>query len=391
MREHIKSVVALTVITAVVAVLLAMTNFITEPIIAENQAAAANAALLEVMPNGEGFEAIDISAYELPASVTGAYKEANGGYVLQTEVTGYSSGMVIVCGVDASGTVTGATCLSSGETLGYEKTFGANLVGKTSADVDAVDTVGGATKTTAAYKTAVKDSLNAAIILGGGSVDIRTEEEILQDAFRELLPAGEIFVPTFITEDLPGILSVYTAANGAGAIYVVGEAAIFVAVDANGNVLTETDDATKTLVADAAAKMLASSMEEIDITAYADMPAAVQKAYKTESGNFVIEVRGSGFGITGDKYYNPSGEYIYIRASVTPDGRIIAVETLSQAETDGIGSACADPAFYTQFNGKTETNYKEIDGISGATKTTNGYTTAILRVFEAVKLLKGDA
>ena len=45
MRNYIKSVVALTVITAVVAVMLAMTNYITEPIIAENQAAAANAAV----------------------------------------------------------------------------------------------------------------------------------------------------------------------------------------------------------------------------------------------------------------------------------------------------------------------------------------------------------
>lgn len=389
MKKYVQSIAALTVICLVMSALLALTNHITAPIIEKNQAAAANEALLVVMPNGSGFEAVDISAYELPASVTGAFKEANGGVVVQLNVTGYSAGMVIMCGVDASGTVTGATCLSSGETLGYEKTYGAGLVGKTGADIDAVDTVGGATKTTAAYKSAVKDAINTAIILGGGSVDIRTPEQILQDNLAAALPTGDSFTATFIVEDITGISAVYTAENGAGAVYVVGEA--FVAVDATGNMLTETDDATKALVADAAAKMLASSMEEIDVSAYADMPSAVQKAYKTASGNFVIEVRASGFGITGDKYYNPSGEYIYIRASATADGRLIAVETISQAETDGIGSTCADPAFYTQFNGKDETNYKEIDGIAGATKTTSGYTTAILRVFEAVKLLKGDA
>ena len=388
MKKYIQSVVALTVICLVISALLAMANYITSPIIAKNQAAAANEALLVVMPGGSGFEAVDVSAYELPASVTGAFKEANGGVVVQLNVTGYSAGMVIMCGVDASGTVTGATCLSSGETLGYEKTYGEGLVGKTAADVDAVDTIGGATKTTAAYKSAVKDAINTAIILGGGSVDIRTPEQILADNLAAALPTGDSFTATFIVEDIAGVSAVYTAENGAGAVYVVGEA--FVAVDAEGNVLTETDDATKALVADAAAKMLASSMEEVDITAYADMPSAVQKAYKTASGNFVLEVRASGFGITGDKYYNPSGEYIYIRASVTADGRLIAVETISQAETDGIGSTCADPAFYTQFNGKDESN-KEIDGIAGATKTTNGYTTAILRVFEAAKLLKGDA
>lgn len=389
MRNYIKCIVSLTAITAVVAVLLAVTNYITKPVITKNQEAAANEALLVVMPSGEEFTALDLSAYELPASVTGAYSEKNGGYVLQMNVTGYSADMIVMCGVDANGIVTGATCLSSGETLGYEKTYGENLVGKTSAEVDAVDTIGGATKTTAAYKSAVKDALNAAIILGGGSVDIRTEAEILADNLAAALPAANgAFTSTFITEDIPGIDAIYTAENGTGAVYVAGES--FVAVDASGAVLTETDDTTKALVGDAAAKMLASTMEEIDLSAYPDMPSAVQKAYKTASGNYVFDLRASGYGITGDKYI-ASGEYIYIRASATADGRIIAVETVSQKESDGFGAACAEPSFYTQYNGKDETNYKEIDAIGGATITTNGYTTAISRVFEAVKLLKGDA
>ena len=54
--------------------------------------------------------------------------------------------------------------------------------------VEAVDTISGATKTTAAYKNAMKDALNAAIILGGGEVDIRTEEEILNDNLSAALP-----------------------------------------------------------------------------------------------------------------------------------------------------------------------------------------------------------
>ena len=85
----------------------------------------------------------------------------------------------------------------------------------------------------------------------------------------------------------------------------------------------------------------------------------------------------------------PSGEYIYIRVSMTADGRIIDCLTVSQAETNGIGSVCGDESFYGQFDGKTEETYKEIDAISGATLTTNGYKTAILRAFEAVKILEG--
>ena len=72
------------------------------------------------------------------------------------------------------------------------------------------------------------------------------------------------------------------------------------------------------------------------------------------------------------------------------DGKIIVCETVSQKETDGIGSACADASFYSQFNGKTAENYGEIDAISGATITTQGYKTAVSKIFEAIKILKGD-
>jgi hypothetical protein len=71
--------------------------------------------------------------------------------------------------------------------------------------------------------------------------------------------------------------------------------------------------------------------------------------------------------------------------------KIIAVLTTAQYETDNIGSACANASFYTQFNGKTEADYSDIEAISGATITTNGYKTAIGKVFEAVKIMEGVA
>lgn len=390
MNKHMKNIVVLTSVCAAVALLLAVTNFITAPIIAKNQAAAANEALLVVMPGGEDFAPVDLSAYTLPASITEVYSEKNGGHVFTMTVSGYSSGMVIMCGVDASGTVTGATCLTSSETLGYEKTYGETVIGATVASVDGLDTVATATKTTAAYKNAVKDALNAAIILGGGTVDIRTEAEILADNLSTALPAGEgKFTSLFITEVLTDISAIYAAENGAGYVYVSGEN--FVGVDADGKVVSEVSDELHATVEAAAAIMLASTTEDIDLSAYADMPSHVRSAKKTASGNYVFDLRASGFGINGDTYYNPSGEYIYIRVSATADGKIIACETVSQKETDGIGSACADASFYTQFNGKEESNYKEIDAISGATITTNGYTTAVSKVFTAIKILKGEA
>ena len=391
MMKSVKSVVTLLCICAVMAVMMAITNAITAPIIAQNQAAAANDALKVVMPHGEGFEKMDVSGYTLPATVTEVYSEASGGYVFQLTTTGYSTGFVILCGVNADGTVSGATCLASTETLGYEKTYGENFIGKNMEGVDGVDTVSGATKTTGAYRSAVKDALNAAIILGGGSVDLRTEEEILNDNLSAALPGAEgKFEKLFIVEVIEGIDAVYTAENGTGAVCIVGEQ--FIAVDENGAVLSEVAEDVSSNVAAQMAILRATTTTDIDLTQFEGLPSACLSAKKTATGNYILEMRGAGYGINGgDDYHPASGEYIYIRVSMTADGKIIDCLTVSQAETDNIGSVCADESFYGQFIGKTEANYNEIDAISGATLTTNGYKKAVERAFASVKIFEGGA
>ena len=384
MKKSVTSTLVLFAICAVMAILLALTNSITAPIIKQNQDAAANEALLEVMPEGEGFEKMDLSSYELPATVTEVYKEAKGGYVVTLTTTGYGSGFVIMCGVSADGTVTGTVCLASTETLGHEKTFGANFVGKDAAGVDATDTISGATKTTQAYKNAVKDALNTAIILGGGSVDLRDPAQILNDNLSAALPAGEgKFTKLFIAEVIEGIDAVYTADNGKGYVFVIGEE--FIPVDESGNT-------ANTTVKTAYDILVASTAEDIDLTPYADTLKHITSAKKTASGNFIFEVKGPGYGITGgDEYHPASGEYIIVRVSMTPEGKIIDTLTVSQEESKGIGDACADEKFYGQFDGKTESDYKDIDAIAGATLTTNGYLKAIERAFEALNTLKGGS
>ena len=391
MMKSVRSILTLLVICAVMAVLMAVTNTITAPIIEQNQAAAANDALKVVMPGGEGFEKMDVSGYTLPATVSEVYSEASGGYVFQLTTTGYSSGLVILCGVNADGTISGATCLSSSETLAYEKTFGENFIGKNMEGVDVVDTVSGATRTTGAYRDAMKDALNAAVILGGGSVDLRTEEAILNDNLSAALPGAEgKFEKLFIVEVIDGIDAVYTAENGKGAVCIVGEQ--FIAVDETGAVITDAAEDVAANVAAQMAKLNATVTTDIDLTQFEGLPSACLSAKKTDSGNYILEMRGAGYGINGgDDYHPASGEYIYIRVSMTADGKIIDCLTVSQKETDNIGSVCADESFYGQFVGKTEADYKEIDAISGATLTTNGYTKAIERAFASVKIFEGGA
>lgn len=390
MKKYLSSAISLTAICAAVALMLAATNSITAPIIEEQQKAAANEALVVVMPDGKDFAPLDLADYDLPDSITEAYSEAGGGYVFKMSTAGYASGFVIMCGVNAEGKVTGATYIASNETLGAEDGYGDILKGADLASIDSVETVAGATRTTAAYRDAVKDALGAFTIIGGGSVDLRNPEEIFNDNLNSALPAGEgKFTNVLITEVLEGIDSVYTADNGAGYVFISGES--FVATDSNGSVIGEADAAIKTVVEAAAKKQLASKLSEIDISSFADMPEHIKKAYKTDSGNYVFDLEAKGFGINGDKWYNPSGKPIYIKASATAEGKIIACQTVEQSESEGYGAACAKPEFYNQFSGKTQENYGEIDAISGATITTNGYKTAVSKIFEAVKILKGGA
>lgn len=385
MKKYIGSIAALAAICLVVSALLAAANGITAPVIEKAEGEKANAALLAVMPEGKDFAEIDISEYTLPPSVTGAYSEAGGGYVLRLVTTGYAAGLTVMCGVDKNGKITGAVCLSSGETLGYEKTYGEHFTGLSAEEAALVATISGATKTTTAYKNAVADAINAAIILSGGEADIRTEEEILRDKLSAALPDGEDFAKEFISEELSGISAVYKAVGGAGYVFVLGER--FVGIDAGGNIVSEADEETKTAVQNAFAAHTSTILSEIELSAYSGISPRVEKAYKTESGSYVFELTAAGYGINGE--YGASGKYIRIKVSATAGGKIIDCVTLEQHETENIGSACADPKYYGQYRGKTAETLSEVDTISGATYTHRGYSVAVSKVFEAIEILKG--
>jgi len=387
MKSSIKSIIVLVGICTVMTVLLALVNSITAPIIQENQNAAANAALLEVMPEGKNFEAVDLSAYELPATVTQAHKEEGGGFVIQLTTTGYGNNFVIICGVRADGTVSGAKCLSSTETLGKEKTYGENFTDKNAEQVAAVETISGATKTTQAYKDAIKDAINAAIILSGGSADLRTEEEIFADNLAAALPAanGEFIKTPVFGDDV--IDFVYAAKNDSGFVYVSDKT--FIGVDADGEVLAEgvsTDIAT---LAKAKAE-LAKTQTTVD-TADSGINKNITMVQKTAQGNYIININGIGFAYLGDDHAYQPGRNIPIEICVviTPEGTIQKCLTVAHEESGGYGAVCGEESYYSQFDGKTSESYKEVDGISGATITTNGYMKAMERAFEAVRILEG--
>ena len=409
MKQSLKSVLVLVCICAVMSAALAVTNSITAPIIASNQAAAASGALLEVYPGGGSFTLVNIADKGLPASIVEVHKASNGGYVFQLKTNGYAPDMVIMLGVDASGVITGAKYLSGSETKGLgdvaANTYSEAIKGSSLDTVDAVSQPT-AQKTIQGYLGAVKDALKAIVVLDGGNADFRTEEEIFQDNLEAALPSAEgAFKKYFFVEVVEGVDAIYLATNQTGAVCIIGET--FVGVTAGGEVLSECTPEEAETASGAVAIIGATEITTIDPATYADMPATLLpylvSAHKTATGNYILQVKGAGYGIKGgDKYHPASGEYIVVQVSVTPEGKIIDCITVSQKETDGLGSACADEKFYGQFNGKTEGDYvsrdeaasdkafaADIDGISGATYTNAGYKDAIMRSFNIVKYFEG--
>ena len=160
MKGYIKSLVSLTVICAVVAILMAGVNAFTAPIIAENERIATEQAMKAVLPEGEDFRAVT-AGKDLPKTVKEIYVDKNGGYVFKLRTAGYAAGLVLMVGIRSDGSVAGATAIASGETLGVEKGYGDRFRDVTLGAIDGVDTVSGATRTSEAYKNAVKDALLA--------------------------------------------------------------------------------------------------------------------------------------------------------------------------------------------------------------------------------------
>ena len=211
---------------------------------------------------------------------------------------------------------------------------------------------------------------------------------IVKDNLSAALPSGNgEFEAQFIAEKLEKISEIYKAKNGSGYAVLVGEA--YIGIDSELNVLGEVEDSLKADIKADIQKFASSSLTEIDLSKFSGIPSQVKKAYKTSSGNYVFELKASGFGINGDSYYHPSGKHIEIKVSATSDGQIIDCLTTFEAESKGYGSQCAEKEFYGQFRGKNKDTYKDIDAISGATVTTNGYKTAISKVFATIEILKG--
>lgn len=415
MTKNLMPSIVLSCICIAVAILLAGINMITGPIIADRQNAAANAALLEVYPDGS-FSADckieDLSPYTLPSEITDVYKENNGGYVFGAKVVGYKPDMIIMCGVDPSGKITGTKVISNNETpsiankvfeltdsQGYYVGADINTIPDLVASVTPAYTAGG-------YDTAIKAALNAFVVMNGGEVDLRDPAQILQDNCNAALGTeGKTFTKWFATEVIVGVDTVYE--TDGGRVYVIGET--FVGIKADGTVATtDVADDIKTIATNANTIIAGSTITEIT-----ELPAGIKaditKISVTSTGNYVIEVLGYGYKYESNVEFAgiEAGE-IQIKISIDADGKIIDVVTLSHQESKGYGDYCATEDYYEQYKGHVNgdivitvpspdfhedqipTDCTDIGAISSSTYTTTAYQVAVKAAFAAFELLTNN-
>ena len=393
-----KPILVLCSICLAVALLLSLVNMITAPIIAANQSAAANEALLQVLPDGKNFTELTIDD-SYPASITMGYK-ADGGFVFTASVTGKSSGLIVMCGVDESGRIVSTKVLADQETDSYDaKVF--PLVEGTNSKYTGMDLtsfepflVTGATLTSKAYSEAVKAILQAYVIASGGSVDLRTPEQILQDNCNAALGTTNLtFTKWFATEVLEGVKAAYEAPDGAGYVYAVGEALI--AVNADGEIVTpDIDEVAAATVATAHELLTASTLTDVtqNLPEVSTKNVKITKVSKTESGNYVFELSAKAFSSHEyDEYGAGSNTPIVIRVSISADGKIIDCRTLSHGESKGYGDKCATEEYYDSWKGVASSGVSSAGIITGATYTTEGYQAGIKIAFKAFELLTGGA
>ncbi len=167
LKSKFMPTIVLSAICIVVALILAVVNLVTAPAIAKALENKTNEALLEVLPDGERFNKIDIAG--LPSEITSAYKAETGGYVFQMTVTGYKAELIIICGINADGKIAGTKYLSSNETLGAEDKLESMYIGKDLNDYTSVDMISGATMTSNGYRIAIGAALEAYEVLKGGA------------------------------------------------------------------------------------------------------------------------------------------------------------------------------------------------------------------------------
>ena len=390
-KKYMRDMVPLVVICLVSALLLASFNLLTKDPIQQNSQRAAEETRTRMLPIASSFEAMEVTEGSNMDSVYQGL-DASGepvGYVIQTTVNGYGGEVVVTLGMDMDGVITGVDV--GGENfsetpglgaLAKEPEFTQQYIGKKvpltlvkgnePKGENTIDAISGATRTSSAVNGGINlagkyisdlsggGSPNTASAQGfGGPVAVTLELDasgaissitIGDDYFNETEGYGkkaleDSFSSQFIGMKPPLALSDIDAISGA--------------------------TVTSTAVVNAINTVYAQLTGEASTAAPAEEEAPAAQLY--EDGTWRAAFKGFG---------GP------VMVALTLDDNLtiqsIQIGDDQFAETEGYGAQALEPAFQEQFVGKTlPLEDGAVDGISGATMTTNAVLDGIDAIYQA--------
>lgn len=165
--KFLKPAIPLTVISVVIALLLAVVNSVTADRIVQNTLKEKENAIKGIFTECHSFESSDPSLFAHSVSDAGEALDASGnviGYYADVAPIGFKGEISLIVGTDTEGKVVGITLLSASETPGVgtkatDSSYFENFNGKTSADVLSVDTITGATISSKAVRQGISSAI----------------------------------------------------------------------------------------------------------------------------------------------------------------------------------------------------------------------------------------
>ena len=437
----IAPVVVLVLIGTIVTAALAVTNKITAPVIAEQQAKAAEAAKQVVLPNGSDFSPVtDVEG--LPAEVISVDAAGNGaGYVITTETKGFGGVIQAMFGIDADGAITGSKVLVQAETEGIGSKvvsdgspYQAQLIGMT--DASNIQATSGATVSSTGMTNAVKAAFNAYIVLSGGTIEAvvyAPPSNMTEEAL------GQYYSGASFTDVVGGKTSDQGTVVYAGAQGLQSEVKVAVCFDSSDNIIgliVDTSGETPGIGDKAAEKEFTDkfigvkSGDEVDVISGSTFSTsavkdavniaianleAVKSAPEADapviapvepneseapSSDDLLEELYSGAtfidvpdGKTSDKgtvvYASAegfSGGLVDVTVCFDADDNILGLSVDASTQTPGIGTMATEPEYLEKFVGVKSGD--DVDVCSGATFTSTAIKNAVNTAIENLDSVK---
>ena len=408
--KHLLGTVAILLcIVAIFGVAMFGLNFLTGPIIAENNKGAEFAPLLAVMPEAENFEDVTSTLEGVPESVIAIYKETSGkGYVVRAKAsTQYSKEpMELTFGVDAEGKICGIQMDVYTDSIDFrskDANYITSYIEKDSALAD-IGTVSGATFSSTAFKNAVLDGFSALIANQLIAEGVKSDAQILQEMIPTLAPGMLKLEESTVSGNIEKAMK---AGNDAGFAYVMknGEASFLALVNASGVCRVydvagaDVTDAQSALADEAKAHAAAAQKSYLE-----DLTGKISRLYETaaditpiELNTFNTVVSAVNFKVDGADYYGfYARSYGYKQMDVyvilDANGAIANLDAKAfffDEEYFHVDDEVNLPDYKNGFVGQTEAGDNAM--IAGATMTSNAIKQATADAFVTFNAIKGGA